>query len=151
MMKTFPRGIHIGHRKELTKSLPIQKAALPKRVILPLQQNLGAPAEAIVKVGDVVAEGQKVADSAKFVSAPIHAPIAGKVTRIEKLLTAAGIPVLSIVIEAAGDVPAVPPSDAGRSWKEAGRDAPPKAIRAAGIVGLGGATFPSHVKLSPPA
>ena len=62
MTKTFPRGIHVGHRKELTQSLPIQRAALPRRVILPLQQNLGAPAEAIVKVGDVVAEGQKVSE-----------------------------------------------------------------------------------------
>lgn len=151
MIKTFPRGIHIGHRKELTKSLPIQKAARPKRVILPLQQNLGAPAEAIVKVGDVVAEGQKVADSGKFVSAPIHAPIAGKVTRIEKHLTAAGIPVLSIIIEATEESSAAPPVETGRSWKEMDRDAIRKAIREAGIVGLGGATFPAHVKLSPPA
>ena len=150
-MKTFPRGIHVGHRKEATRSLPIQRAALPGRVVLPLQQNLGVPAEAIVKVGDIVAEGQKVADSAKFVSAPIHSPIAGKVTRIEKHLTATGVPVMSIVIEATGEVPAAPPAEAGRSWKEMDRDAIRKAIREAGIVGLGGATFPAHVKLSPPA
>ncbi len=151
MMKTFPRGIHTGHKKEATQSLPIRKAALPKRVVLPLQQNLGVPAEAIVKVGDVVAEGQKIADSAKFVSAPIHAPIAGKVIRIEKLLTAAGVMVMSIVIEAAEDVPAASPVKNRRSWKELDRDAIRKAVREAGIVGLGGATFPTHVKLSPPA
>ena len=151
MMKTFPRGIHVGHKKEATQSLPIWKAALPKRVVLPLQQNLGVPAEAIVKVGDVVAEGQKIADSAKFISAPIHAPIAGKVTRIEKLPTAAGVPVQSIVIEAAEDVPAASPARNRRSWKDLDRDAIRKAVREAGIVGLGGATFPSHVKLSPPS
>ena len=150
-MKTFPRGIHTGHKKEATQSLPICKAALPKRVVLPLQQNLGVPAEAIVKVGDVVAEGQKIADSAKFVSAPIHAPIAGKVIRIEKLLTAAGVLVMSIVIEAAEDVPAASPAGNLRSWKELDRDAIRKAVREAGIVGLGGATFPTHVKLSPPS
>lgn len=150
-MKTFPRGIHTGHKKEATQSLPIRKAALPKRVVLPLQQNLGVPAEAIVKVGDVVAEGQKIADSAKFVSAPIHAPIAGKVIRIEKLLTAAGVLVMSIVIEAAEDVPAASPAKNRRSWKDLDRDAIRKAVREAGIVGLGGATFPTHVKLSPPS
>jgi electron transport complex protein RnfC len=151
MMKTFPRGIHVAHRKEATESLPICRAALPKRVVLPLQQNLGVPSEAIVKVGDVVAEGQRIADSAKFISAPIHAPIAGKVTRIEKLPTAAGVPVLSIVIEAAGDVPAAAPAGNRRSWKDMDRDAIRKAVREAGIVGLGGATFPTHVKLSPPS
>ena len=150
-MKTFPRGIHTGHKKEATQSLPIRKAALPERVVLPLQQNLGVPAEAIVKVGDVVAEGQKIADSAKFVSAPIHAPIAGKVIRIEKLLTAAGVLDMSIVIEAAEDVPAASPAKNRRSWKELDRDAIRKAVREAGIVGLGGATFPTHVKLSPPS
>jgi electron transport complex protein RnfC len=151
MMKTFPRGIHTGHKKEATQSLPIRKAVLPKRVVLPLQQNLGVPAEAIVKVGDVVAEGQKIADSAKFVSAPIHSPIVGKVTRIEKFPTAAGALVTSIVIEAAEDVPAASPVKNRRSWKELDRDAIRKAVREAGIVGLGGATFPTHVKLSPPS
>lgn len=151
MIKTFPRGIHTGHKKEATQSLPIRNASLPRRVVLPLQQNLGVPAEAIVKVGDVVAEGQKIADSAKFVSAPIHAPIAGKVVRIERLPTAAGVTVMSIVIEAAEDIPAASPAKNRRSWKELDRDAIRKAIREAGIVGLGGATFPAHVKLSPPS
>jgi Na+-translocating ferredoxin:NAD+ oxidoreductase subunit C len=151
MKKTFPRGIHTGHKKEATQSLPIRNAAMPKRVVLPLQQNLGVPAEAIVKVGDLVAEGQKIADSAKFVSAPIHAPIAGKVVRIEKLPTAAGVPVMSIVIEADEGIPAASPVISRRSWKELDRDAIRKAIREAGIVGLGGATFPAHVKLSPPS
>jgi Na+-translocating ferredoxin:NAD+ oxidoreductase subunit C len=158
MKKTFPRGIHVGHKKEATQSLPICKAALPKRVVLPLQQNLGVPAEAIVKVGDVVAEGQKIADSVKFISAPIHAPIAGKVTKIEKFPTAAGTLTPSIVIEAAdasvatvGEIPPAPPAESRRSWKDLERDAIRKAVREAGIVGLGGATFPAHVKLSPPA
>jgi Na+-translocating ferredoxin:NAD+ oxidoreductase subunit C len=151
MLKSFSRGIHVGHRKEATQSLPICPAAFPKRVVLPLQQNLGVSAEVIVKVGDVVAEGQKIADSTKFISAPIHAPIAGKVTRIEKLPTAAGVLVTSIVIEAAEDIPSACPAESRRSWKDLDRDAIRKAIREAGIVGLGGATFPAHVKLSPPS
>lgn len=151
MLKTFSRGIHTDHRKKATQSVPIQDASLPKRAVLPLQQNLGVPAEAIVKVGDVVVEGQKIADSSKFVSAPIHAPISGKVVRIEKLPTAAGTPVMSIVIESAEDAQVAAPVQDRRSWMEFDRDAIRKAVREAGIVGLGGATFPSHVKLSPPS
>ena len=150
-MKSFPRGIHPGHKKAATDSLPIRKAAVPKRVVLPLQQNLGVPAEALVKVGDSVSEGQKIADSTKFISAPIHAPIAGKVTRIEKLPTALGVLMPSVVIEATEDQPEAPPAATKRSWKELSREEIRKIVREAGIVGLGGATFPTHVKLSPPA
>jgi len=151
MMKNFSRGIHVNHRKEATQALPIQKAALPARVVLPLQQNLGVPAEAIVKAGDWVAERQKIADSAKFVSAPIHAPIAGKVIRIEKLPAASGIMTPCVVIEADKEAPPLAPPERGRPWQEMERDEIRKAVREAGIVGLGGATFPTHVKLNPPA
>ena len=89
-MKTFPRGLHVGHHKEATESIPIRRALLPRRVVLPLQQHLGVPAEALVKVGDLVAEGQKIAESTKFISAPIHASIAGKVTRIDRIPNPAG-------------------------------------------------------------
>jgi Na+-translocating ferredoxin:NAD+ oxidoreductase subunit C len=151
MMKTFPRGAHIVHRKEATEFLPIQKAALPQRVVLPLQQNLGVPAETLVKVGDAVSEWQKIADSSKFVSAPLHAPLSGKVTRIEKCMNATGVMAPAIVIEASEDLPAVPPEEIKRSWKELDGGEIRKIVREAGIVGLGGATFPSHVKLNPPA
>jgi len=149
-MKTFSKGIHLGHKKEATESLPILKAPLPKRAILPLQQSLGAPAEALVKLGDVVQEYQKIADSTKFISVPLHAPIAGKVTRIDKLPNAAGLAVPSIVIEAAEDQQGATPASDRRPWKELCREEIRAAVREAGIVGLGGATFPAHVKLSPP-
>ncbi|OPY89870.1 MAG: Electron transport complex protein RnfC [Syntrophaceae bacterium PtaU1.Bin231] len=85
-MKTFARGIgNLKHRKGATEASPLVEMPAPKRIVLPMMQNLGVPAEPIVKVGDEVVEGQKVADSSKFVSAPIHASIAGKVTKIEKL------------------------------------------------------------------
>jgi electron transport complex protein RnfC len=149
-MKSFPGGISIGHHKTATEHLPIQAAALPRRVVLPLQQNLGVPAETLVKVGDTVAEGRKIADTTKFISAPIHASIAGKVTRIERIPNPAGFPTRSIVIEATEE-----PGDAlspvqPRSWKDLASDEIRKIVREAGIVGLGGATFPAHVKLSPP-
>ena len=150
-MKTFPRGTHIPHRKEATESLPIEKAALPKRVVLPLQQNLGVPAEPLVKAGDAVSLGQKIADTSKFVSAPIHAPIAGKVTRIDKFVVPAGIMASSIVIEAAEEQAAAQPWETSKPWRDLPGGDIRKIVREAGIVGLGGATFPSHVKLSPPA
>lgn len=149
-MKSFPGGLSIGHHKGATERLPIETAALPRRVVLPLQQNLGVPAEALVKVGDVVAEGQKIADSTKFISAPLHASIAGKVTRIERISNPAGFLTPAIVIEAT-DEPVTPlPLGEHRSWKEMEPDEIRRIVREAGIVGLGGATFPAHVKLSPP-
>jgi len=150
LMKSFPGGISIGHHKTATEHLPIQAATLPRRVVLPLQQNLGVPAEALVKVGDTVAEGRKIADTTKFISAPIHASIAGKVTRIERITNPVGFPTLSIVIEATEEpIEALPPVQT-RSWDDLTPDEIRKIVREAGIVGLGGATFPAHVKLSPP-
>jgi electron transport complex protein RnfC len=108
------------------------------------------PAEALVKVGDPVAEGQKIAESTKFISAPIHASIAGKVTRIDRIPNPAGFPTLSIVIEATDEtIEPLPPGEA-RAWRDLAPDEIRKIVREAGIVGLGGATFPAHVKLSPP-
>ena len=143
--------IHPEDRKQATNRLPIKKAQIPKRVVLPLQQNLGCPNEPLVKIGDEVAEGQKIADTSKFVSAPIHASISGKVTKIERLPNACGFDVDSIVIE----------GNEGRGTRDEGRshksleDLSPeeirKIVREAGIVGLGGAAFPTHVKLAPPA
>ncbi|MDA8124834.1 MAG: electron transport complex subunit RsxC [Deltaproteobacteria bacterium] len=150
-MKTFPQGIQVGHKKEATASLPIESATLPRRVVLPLQQNLGVPAEPLVQVGDAVAEGQKIADSSKFISAPIHAPITGKITGIEKRITASGVLAPAIVLEAAADLPADPFPREKRHWKELSGEEIRRIVREAGIVGLGGATFPAHVKLSPPA
>ena len=157
-MKTFARGIHLpDYRKKATALKPIQELALPKRVVLPLQMNLGCPNEPLVKIGDEVVEGQKIADTSKFVSAPIHASISGKVTKIERLPNPCGFDVASIVIEGNGEESrkskAMP---AGRQVdsRKLGQISPEeirKIVREAGIVGLGGATFPTHVKITPPA
>jgi len=150
-MKTFAHGIgNLKHRKGATEALPLVEMPAPKRVVLPMMQNLGVPAEPIVKVGDEVAEGQKVADSSKFVSAPIHASIAGKIAKIEKLTHPTGAQSLSIVIEAGGEAPVMMRCELPVSPESAAPDDIRKAIREAGIVGLGGAAFPAHVKLNPP-
>lgn len=148
--KTFDRGIHPSYHKELTSGKSIERAALPKTVIIPLQQHAGAPCEPLVKKGDVVQEGQKIADVKAFVSAPIHASISGKVKDIELSNHPGGVRALAIIIEGDG---------ATRDWKAEGgpvdinsisADAIRDAIRDAGIVGMGGAGFPTSVKLSPP-
>jgi electron transport complex protein RnfC len=150
-MKTFAHGIgNLKHRKGATEAMALVEMPAPKRVVLPMMQNLGVPAEPIVKVGDEVAEGQKVADSSKFVSAPIHASIAGKVVKIEKSAHPTGAQSLSIVIEAGGEAPVTMRCELPVSPESAAPDDIRKAIREAGIVGLGGAAFPAHVKLNPP-
>ncbi|MDD4178632.1 MAG: RnfABCDGE type electron transport complex subunit C, partial [Candidatus Margulisbacteria bacterium] len=148
-MKGFFGGIKPPEEKGLTEHKPIEPVPLPKRIILPLQQNLGCPNDSLAKIGDEVVEGQKIADASKFISAPIHASISGKITKIEKLPNACGFDVDSIVIEA-GETKEQ--KYAGQwSVEELTPEQIRKIVREAGIVGLGGATFPTHVKLTPPA
>ncbi|MFA6548843.1 MAG: electron transport complex subunit RsxC [Candidatus Margulisiibacteriota bacterium] len=159
-MFTFKHGVLLhDYHKRRTEAKEIRLADLPAKVILPLQQNLGCPAESLVKVGDVVLEGQKIADSSKLISVPVHASISGKVTAIEKMPNPCGYDVVSVVIEGDGDdsrnskVEILPAGRQGRNSKtENGTpDEIRKIVREAGIVGLGGAAFPTHVKLLPPA
>lgn len=150
-MKTFGQGIHLEYKKESTKAKSIKEAIVPNRVVLPLQQNLGCPGEALVKVGDEVFEGQKIADSSKFVFAPIHSSISGKVTKIDKLPNPCGFDVPSVVIESSGVASRESPVAGQRLLESLNPEEIRKIVREAGIVGLGGATFPTHVKLTPPA
>ena len=147
-MKTFKSGIHPQDNKSGTKANPIIKALTPNRVTLPLQQNLGCPNDPLVKIGEEVKLGQKIADATRLVSAPLHSPISGKIIQIAKHPNPCGYAVASIIIEKAGE---------SQDWSNPGRniDSIPadeiiKIVREAGIVGLGGAAFPTHVKLSPP-
>jgi electron transport complex protein RnfC len=125
---------------------------LPRRVVIPLQQHTGAPCQPVVKEGDAVAAGQKIGESTGFVSAPVHASIAGKVTAVTALPhPAIASPVRAIVIEA----PAEGTVDGGswpepRDWQGLSATEIRDRVKEAGIVGLGGAAFPTHVKLSPP-
>ena len=139
----FRGGVHPPERKT-TSASPIEWAPLPARVVLPMSQHLGAPCAPVVAVGDRVVRGQLVGAVDAAVSAPIHAPVSGSVTEIRDTLTTAGTYSLAVIVEpdAEHDLSefAPIPEDA-----EGGA-----AIRAAGIVGLGGATFPSAIKLAPP-
>ena len=145
---TFHGGIHPYDGKELSKDKPI-KAVLPKGdLVYPLSQHIGAPAKPIVEKGDHVLTGQKIAEAGGFVSAPIYATVSGTVKSIEPRRVVTGDNVMSIVVENDGlyeevEYPAVKPLE------EMTREEIIERIKEAGIVGMGGAGFPTHVKLSP--
>ncbi len=153
-LKTFRGGVHAPDRKEATRDKPIEVLPAPARVVIPLQQHTGAPCEALVKEGDLVSLGQKIGESKSFVSAPVHASIAGKVTAVQALPhPVLPKPVLSVVIEAEAGAAGSPAgwSAAAGGWQALDNEEIKKRIREAGVVGLGGAAFPTHVKLSPSA
>ena len=145
---TFDRGIHPSYFKELTASKKVERARHPVTVVIPLQQHAGAPCEPLVKKGDIVQEGQKIGDVASFVSAPVHASISGKVKEIDLHHHPAGYRVLSVVIEGDGNTKEWPasPVELSSLTPEKIREL----IREAGIVGMGGAGFPTAIKLAPP-
>jgi len=142
-------GVRVPENK-LTANKPIEQAPLPEKVIVPLHQNIGAPCEAVVKRGDKVLTGQKIGDSDKFVNAPVHATISGEITGTAMIVnppTSQLIPALVITSDGKDEwVELEPPKDPDELSVKELLDR----IRAAGLVGLGGAAFPTHVKLSPP-
>ncbi len=151
-MRTFHGGIHPGGHKSATQNKPIVDLAPPDELIYPMLQHIGAPATPIVKVGDRVLLGQKIAEANGFVSANIHASVSGTVTAIEKRLHPNGIPTESIVISNDGlDELAEPLQNSGENFKDKSSQEIIEIIKEAGIVGMGGATFPTHVKLSVPS
>ncbi|MGI6030392.1 MAG: electron transport complex subunit RsxC [Eubacteriales bacterium] len=148
MSNTFKRGIHPGDHKEITKDLQVEYIKAPQTLIIPLSQNIGAPCNPLVKVGDQVFKGQKIGDNDTTpVSAPVHSPVSGKVTAIQPRPNNNGGMMNSIVIE--NDYQeTLDPSIAPKGKLE---DLTPEeiiaAIREAGIVGMGGATFPAAAKI----
>jgi electron transport complex protein RnfC len=150
ILGSFKGGVHPPQHKEPTERKPIERMPLPSRVVIPLQQHTGTMAEPVVEVGDEVKEGQKIGATTGFVSSPVHASISGTVTAIDSFPhPVIPAPVRSIVIESKG--PPAPASwDKTTDWSAlSGKDLLDR-ICDAGIVGLGGAAFPTHVKLSPP-
>lgn len=144
--KTFRGGIHPPEYKEISKDHPIRKLDAPKRVVLPLSQHVGNPAKPVVKPKDKVVKGQLIAAAQGFISANIHSPISGTVVAITKHHSASGIPLESLIIERED-------SDDEFRYEPLENPEPRSIVERvfeAGIVGLGGAAFPTHVKLSPP-
>ncbi len=150
-LKSFRGGVHPHEHKERTRGRPIQGMAEPARVVIPLHQHTGAPCEPVVAVGDLVAAGQRIGESKSPLSAHVHATISGKVTAIEAV-THPVYPraVQAVVIEKTADAPPAAGWNERVDWRALSPQDIKERIRAAGVVGLGGAAFPTHIKLSPP-
>lgn len=138
--KTFKGGAHPPERKHRTEALPIEYVGTVKQVVVPVNQHFGAPIQPLVKVGDQVKRGQKIADADGRMTVPVHAPIAGIVKKIEPRLQSNNLEGSAIVIEAdgSGGVDFMPPLDGFSCAK----DEALARIREAGIIGMGGAGFP---------
>ncbi len=143
--RRFRGGIHPSESKDATSSAPVSWAPVPARLVVPLGQHLGAPNLPLVAVGDRVERGQMIGSVDAVISAPVHAPVAGTVVTVEPVLTIAGTRVAAVVLEPDAD------QDLSAYVAVAASDDDRVRVRAAGIVGLGGATFPSAVKLTPPS
>ncbi|EIJ41255.1 electron transport complex, RnfABCDGE type, C subunit [Beggiatoa alba B18LD] len=145
----FNGGVHPEEHKQITSAKPIRVMPMPKRLYVPLQQHIGAPAEPAVKVGDTVLKGQLLANSQGAISAPVHAPTSGMIVDISDHPAPhpSGLPVRTIVLESDGEDKWVdlPSMDADPLRTDGAEIA--LRVGAAGIVGMGGATFPSAVKL----
>lgn len=152
-MKTFPvGGIHPSDNKEWSKDCPIEVMELPDQVAIPMVQHIGAPATPVVKKGDKVLTGQLIGQATGFVSANIHSPISGTVTSVDMYGNGQGLRRMMVVIKRDGDE-WMESIDRTPEIKRDCRLTPAEIIakvRDAGIVGLGGAQFPTHVKLSVP-
>lgn len=147
-VKQFIGGIHVPHYKSFAEHKAIKGASLPNEIIIPLLQHTGAPNQPLVKVGDRVKAGQVIGATDKFVSAPVHASLSGTVTAIEPRTCFTGEMIQSIVIAVDREQDKLELADI--DLNKVTREEAVKAVREAGIVGMGGAAFPTVVKLSPP-
>ena len=151
-MKTFPMGgVHPSENK-LSCAKPIEVLPLPDVVTIPLAQHIGAPAVAKVAKGDRVLTGQLIAEAGSFMSANIHSPISGTVTAVDMVVNGQGLRQMMITIKREGDdwAEGIDRSEALVKVCSFSAQEIIAKIKDAGIVGMGGATFPTHVKLSVP-
>lgn len=148
--KAFSGGVHPPERKNFSENKPIALMPSPEIVIIPLQQHIGAPSEPIVHVNDHVKIGDKLSEPKGFVSIPMHASISGTIKKIEPRPHPLGVDVLSVVIESDGKGQLSDTITDDPNYNALSGDELKDRIKNAGIAGMGGATFPTHVKLSPP-
>lgn len=143
---TFKGGVHPYDGKELSKDIPTRQIYPDGEVVIPVAQHIGAPAKPIVNVGDRVLVGQKIAEANGFVSANIHSSVSGTVKKIEQRLVPNGSKVLSVVIE---NDEQYEKFEYEKPDDNLSREEKIELIKDCGVVGLGGACFPTYVKLSP--
>jgi len=152
-LKTFKIGGVHPEENKISAGAAIKSLALPKTVVIPLSQSLGAPSVPVVNKGDKVLTGQLIAQGNSFISSNIHSPVSGTVSKIDDMMDASGYRRKAIIIDAEGDewVDTIDRSPEIKPEMALSREEIIARIKNAGIVGLGGATFPTHVKLMVPA
>ena len=146
---SFLGGVYPSHYKEGTEHKPVEACPAPALGVIPLQQHIGAPCEPLVKAGDTVKLGQRIGQPKGFVGSPVHASLSGKVKAIEPRPHPAGGQVPAVIIENDGLDTMEEPLNT-LPWRELAPMRLKEILLSAGLVGMGGAAFPTHVKLSPP-
>lgn len=147
---TFKKGVHPPHGKHLTEKKPIEEYLPKGDLVFPLSQHIGAPCTALVKKGDRVLVGQKIGEATGFVSAPIYSSVSGTVKNVTPVATAMGTKAMSIIIENDNAYEKCADKLNEKDYTELSNEEIISIIKEAGIVGMGGATFPTHVKINPP-
>ena len=150
MAKSFHGGIHPDDRKRFTASKEIVIAPIPEKVIIPMRQHIGAPCSPIVKVGDLVKKGQMIGEAQAFVSSPVHASTSGKIVEIAEYPHPVFGSCTAVVIESDGQDEWLLGLPLQRDWQTLEVSEIKEIIRESGMVGMGGATFPTHIKMAPP-
>ena len=150
LRRGFEHGVHPAHHKEQTENLPIQRVPFGQHYVMPLGQHIGVPCKPVVSEGQEVRRGELIAEPGGFVSTALHSPVTGRVTKIGDFRGVDGRFAPAIGIEA--DPFATQEVDAGAAidWEAQSLDEFIRSVQMAGIVGMGGAAFPAHVKLSVP-
>lgn len=148
-LATFRGGIHPYEGKELTMDKPMRELLPGKELIYPMAQHIGAPAKPIVAVGDKVLAGQRLGEAQGYISAHVLSSVSGTVTKIEPRLLPGGTKVLSVVVENDGEYRALEGIGEKRDYRKLSKQEIRDIVKEAGIVGMGGAAFPTHVKLTP--
>ena len=147
---TFKQGIHPDYNKNMTRDKSLKDADRPTEVVIPLQQHIGAPLKPLVEKGEHVDMGQKIGDTDSFVAAPVHTSVSGVVKDIKEVMTASGDKTLSVIIEADDKDTVAEGVKSHGELEDLTPDEIRKIVRESGIAGMGGAMFPTHVKLSVP-
>ncbi|WP_315119930.1 electron transport complex subunit RsxC [uncultured Clostridium sp.] len=145
---TFKNGVHPPHGKHYTENKPIEEYLPKGDLTIPMSQHIGAPAEPIVKKGDKVLVGQKIGEAKGFISANVHSSVSGIVKNVSEIVLFNGIKSMAVIIENDGQYEEV--ESTKRNWTSLSKEEIINIVKEAGIVGMGGATFPTHVKLAPP-
>ena len=146
---TFKKGgVHPADKKELAKNSAIEVLPLPSELIVSMSQHLGAPAQCLKKKGDTVEKGEKIGEASSFISADVHSPVSGVVSEVRKVRLASGAVADAVVIKPSEVQPEM--FQQKYNWMEQEKDELLSLVKAMGIVGMGGATFPTNVKLNIP-